>query len=309
MRVLMVVPPLVGHINPTIALGRALLDQGHTVAWCGYPAALSSRVPEGGALLALSHGLSEEDLASVKARGLGLRGAAAFKFLWEDLFFPLSRAMLAGVREAIRTWGPDVVVHDQQAFAGALAARLEGVPFVTSAATSAQLADPFDALPQLRTWLDDGVCALQREVGLSARPEGVLSPAAILAWSTRALVGEQAPLPPQTVLVGPAIAARRSAPFPWDRLDDRPLVLVSLGTVSIDIGERFFAATADAFSQLDDLQGVLVAPEGAVRTPDNLVCISSRWAPSLVISKRPGLPTCTPKLLCRGFPPKDRVCR
>jgi hypothetical protein len=34
MRVLFVVPPLTGHVNPTISVARALEARGHEVAWC-----------------------------------------------------------------------------------------------------------------------------------------------------------------------------------------------------------------------------------------------------------------------------------
>ena len=34
-RYLFVVPPMVGHVNPSIAVGRELLARGHDVAWAG----------------------------------------------------------------------------------------------------------------------------------------------------------------------------------------------------------------------------------------------------------------------------------
>ena len=34
-RFLFVVPPLAGHVNPTLAIGRALMQAGHEVAWVG----------------------------------------------------------------------------------------------------------------------------------------------------------------------------------------------------------------------------------------------------------------------------------
>jgi UDP:flavonoid glycosyltransferase YjiC (YdhE family) len=34
-RFLFVVPPLLGHIVPTVALGQGLADRGHQVAWAG----------------------------------------------------------------------------------------------------------------------------------------------------------------------------------------------------------------------------------------------------------------------------------
>ncbi len=287
---MIVVPPLVGHIQPTVALGQALLARGHDVVWVGYPTRLEGRVPPGGRLHALQHGMDDAALAAVKARGLGLRGAAAFKFLWEDLFFPLSRAMLDGVAEAVAAEQPDVIVHDQQAFAGALVARRAGIPLVTNAATSAQLSDPFDSLPQFRTWLQDGMASLAEAAGLPADPSQVASDTAILAWSTRALVGDAA-LPPQTVLVGPARGPRADAPpFAWDRLDDRPLVFVSLGTVSIDIGARFFEAAATVFAERPHLQGVLVAPPEAVQAPDNLLVAS--YVPQLDLLARSTAAVC-----------------
>ena len=36
-RFLIVVPPLVGHTNPTVSLGTELVGRGHDVAWTGHP--------------------------------------------------------------------------------------------------------------------------------------------------------------------------------------------------------------------------------------------------------------------------------
>lgn len=273
-RVLIVVPPLVGHINPTIALGNALHAAGHTVAWVGYPAALAERVPPWGEALLLPADIADVALDAVRDRGMGLRGAAAFKFLWEDLFLPLARAMLPGVDAAIAAWGPDVVVHDQQAFAGALAARRAGVRWVTSAATSAQLVDPFDTLPQFRTWLDERVVALQTEAGLDASAGGLLSPHAVIAWTTAALAGPDRAWPAHWHLVGPPIAPRSKAvPFPWEALDaSRDLILVSLGTVNADVGGRFFAEALTALRGMPDVQAVVVAPDGLLsEVPEHVI--------------------------------------
>lgn len=34
-RYLFVVPPMAGHVNPTLAVGRELAARGHAVAWTG----------------------------------------------------------------------------------------------------------------------------------------------------------------------------------------------------------------------------------------------------------------------------------
>lgn len=39
-RFLFVVPPLTGHINPTVAVGAELTARGHEVAWAGQTATL-----------------------------------------------------------------------------------------------------------------------------------------------------------------------------------------------------------------------------------------------------------------------------
>ena len=35
-RFLFVVPPLTGHVNPTVPVGQILMNRGHSVAWVGY---------------------------------------------------------------------------------------------------------------------------------------------------------------------------------------------------------------------------------------------------------------------------------
>lgn len=286
MRALMVVPPLAGHILPLAALARTLTDAGHDVAWAGFRDAIAPLVPDEATILDLDSPLSAEDYDALRAKGRGLRGARAFQFLFQDLFFPLADAMRPGVEAAARDWAADVLVVDQQTYAGALAARRLGLPFVTSAATSANLVDPFAALPKLRQWWQDGLVDLQRRHGLDGDAHGLLGPDAVIAWSTRDLVGP-AEVPPQTVFVGPALAraGRRAVDFPWDRLrDDVPKVLVSLGTVNAEIGGRFFAVACEALRDLP-VQAVLVAPDDLVHEPPPGAIVQS-FVPQLELLER-----------------------
>jgi MGT family glycosyltransferase len=259
-RILFVVPPLTGHVNPTVGLGQELAARGHDVAWAGYEEALRPLLGDA-AILQLSSELSDADYTALREEGAGLRGAAAFKFLWERLFFPLARWMTPGVDEAVDAWRADALVVDQQTFAGAIVGRRRGLPWATSAATSASLVDPIGALPQLRAWYEDGLQALQREHGLEPSPQGMLSPHAVIAWTTHALVGADRTFPPPWHLVGPAAAPRPvDVPFPWERLrSDRPKVLVSLGTVSAEAGGRFFREALAATEALG-VQAIVVAP-------------------------------------------------
>jgi len=42
MRFLFVVPPLTGHVNPTVSVARALAARGHDVAWAAHPGTVRS---------------------------------------------------------------------------------------------------------------------------------------------------------------------------------------------------------------------------------------------------------------------------
>ncbi|MFN7972744.1 MAG: hypothetical protein U0166_10410 [Acidobacteriota bacterium] len=79
-----------------------------------------------------------------------MRGLESLKFLWEDFLLPLARAMRGQVEEILAALRPDILVVDQQAIGGALAARRLGLPFATFATTSASVIDPFGDPPKIR---------------------------------------------------------------------------------------------------------------------------------------------------------------
>lgn len=285
-RVLIVVPPLTGHTNPTVAVGQELLARGHEVAWCGYPGFLRPLLPDGATIVAAGDDLPGDLVSAIEARAKGLRGAAALKFLWEDFLHPLADAMVSGVDAAVRLYRPDVMMVDQQAIAGALVARRNGIPWATSATTSADLVDPFENLPKLRSWVDQRLVEFQIEHGVpegDARPEAVrFSDDLVLAFTTTALVGEHHELPPHFRFIGPASAGRPTRDdFPWEWLDPRddpgrrPAVLVSLGTVNADAGTRFFEMAVEALGSAP-FQVVVVAPPDAIPDPPDNVLVRAR---------------------------------
>lgn len=56
-----VVPPLTGHINPTLSIGAALLQRGHEVAWISLDKNLSTKLPVGGELLLIQYDQTDEE--------------------------------------------------------------------------------------------------------------------------------------------------------------------------------------------------------------------------------------------------------
>jgi MGT family glycosyltransferase len=281
-RFLFVVPPLAGHVNPTIAVGAELASRGHYVAWAGHATVLASLLPQGSELFATDRTLATDDLRALFARAQGLRGAEAFRFLWKDFIIPLAEAMLPEVEVAVDQFVPDVLVVDQQALAGALVARRRGLRWATSATTSSELANPLAIFPTFGAWVAEELRTLQHRVGISAgeTAQGDLrfSEQLVLAFSTPELVGG-GPFPPKWLFIGPAIGPRSiSAEFPWSWLDpERQHVLITLGTVNAASGGRFLSAAVDAAARLvHRLQAIVVAPNGVVDSPppNVLVCPS-----------------------------------
>ena len=271
-RFLFVVPPLAGHVNPTVPVGAELASRGHNVAWCGHGSVIAPLLPAGAEVLATDDTLPAGELDSIVARSQGLRGAEAFRFLWKDFIIPLGEAMLPAVEAAVDYFEPDVLIADQQAIAGALVGRRRGARWATSATTSSELADPFAVFPLFGTWIADELRAFQRRTGVSEpdaeRGDLRFSEQLVLAFSTEALVGG-GPFPAEWRFVGPALGTRpASVHFPWAWLDPhRRHVLITLGTVNAASGERFLsAAVAAATALAGRVQAIVVAPDGLIES-------------------------------------------
>lgn len=287
---LFVVPPLTGHVNPTVSVGRELQRRGHDVAWCGYPDRIAHLLPDDVRLLAVADETPPDLVAAVTEQGRGKRGAAALKFLWEVVLLPLNRAMADGVRAAVRAERPDVAIVDQQALIGGIIAGTEAIPWATSATTSAELTDPLAETPKVDAWVRENLVQLQIDQGvptdLAAVRDPRFSPHLIVAFTTEALTGPLAGVDAPCAFVGPSISDRvDDTAFPWGWLDPaRPLVLVSLGTLNGVDGERFFTAASVAVEDLP-VQAVLIADPAMVPDPPANVLLADR-VPQLALLER-----------------------
>jgi MGT family glycosyltransferase len=285
---LFVVPPLAGHVNPTISVGRELMRRGHDVAWTGLPGAVDPLLPRDAMFLPCGSHEAMGHIDDLRDRSQGLRSAAAFKFLWESVLIPLAHAMHDGIEEAVEQWQPDVMIVDQQTLAGSAVAIRQGLPWATSATTTAELVDALAGLPRAEEWVEEQVAGFLETVGLTEDAEpGDLrcSDDLVLVFSTRRLVGEHRSYPPHFAFVGPSISDRpESDLFPWDWLEpDLPHVLVSLGTLNTAAGSRFFAVAAEALAG-EHLRAIFVAPPEAVPPASNLLV--RRRVPQLALMKR-----------------------
>ncbi|MFF3323637.1 glycosyltransferase [Streptomyces sp. NPDC002889] len=268
MRALFVVPPLAGHVNPTVAVAAELTARGHEVAWTGPAEVLSALLPAHVTLLPSGDHTGPGGYGALHGRWRDLRGVAALRFLWQEALIPLAHAMVPGVEAAVDTYDPDVLVVDQQALAGAVVARRRGLPWVTSATTTAEFTGPFAGFPKVGEWVTDRIAGFLADCGVPADWDPRFSDRLVLVFSTRELVGGNGAFPDHHAWVGPALGPRPSdaASFPWRRLDPaRRRVLVSLGTLNREAGVRFYAAVLKAAERLaEQVQLIVAAPAEVV---------------------------------------------
>ncbi|MFE3055851.1 glycosyltransferase [Nocardia sp. NPDC059239] len=276
-RFLFVVPPLAAHVHPTAAVGAELVDRGHVVAWAGHVDHIRPMLPAGARLIEVGYpddGAAEPVGSrqwgeSMQSRRQGMRGPTAFRFLWEEFLIPLATSMVAGVEAAVDDFCPDVMAVDQHTLAGALVARARRLPWATLAIMSAELVDAPG--PKLQAWVTERVNGFVRrfdDLGADTSEAGDLrfSEHLVLAFTTAALVGPLERFPDHYRFVGPSIYPRGGGDFPWDRLDPaRHHVLLTLGTVAGDVGQRFISTAIEAVEPMTDrIQLIVAAPPGSI---------------------------------------------
>ncbi|WP_131785196.1 glycosyltransferase [Protofrankia symbiont of Coriaria ruscifolia] len=266
-RFLFVVPPLTGHVNPAVGIAGELAERGHEVAVAGHAGVVGPLLTPGLTLLPLAGTLRDSDQAAVEEKSRKLRGPASLKFLWKDFLIPLAVSMVDEVEAKVDQFAPDVLVVDQQAVGAALVARRRALPWVTLATTSAELDDPYQLLPGVGQWVLDTLRGFQCSQGVPEHEARVgdlrFSDQLTLVCSVPRML-RTGGFPDHYGFVGVPLGRRPAAAFPWDWLDpDREHVLVSLGTVTREVGSRFLQVAADALQPLGHrLQAIVVAPPG-----------------------------------------------
>ncbi|MGH3239557.1 MAG: glycosyltransferase [Spirillospora sp.] len=283
-RFLFAVPPLAGHVNPAVAVAAELVRRGHKVAWTGHRPTLDPLLRPGSRVFSSVGDDFGRRLPQIWNDWLALRRFAALRFLWEEFVVPLGHAMMPGVEKAIDRFRPDAVVADQFVLAAPVAARHREIPWATSATTSAEFTRPLAGVPKVEQWIRDQLGAFQEHHGIDDLLDPRFSDHLVLIFSTGALVGDISLFPDHFAFVGPALGRPAPGAFPWDWLDGRPAVLVTLGTLNGPSGDRFFQVAADAVRDLD-VQAIFVAPPGAVADPPGNVLVRPQ-VPQLKLLER-----------------------
>jgi UDP:flavonoid glycosyltransferase YjiC (YdhE family) len=270
-RFLFVIVPVVAHLWPAVAIGDALAAGGHDVAWCGPEGDLRPLVGPGVTI----YPTGKRSYRAFREAG----GTAAVRELWEQYVLPLNRFIRGPVDRAVAEHQPDVVLADQYALAGAVAALRHGTGWATLAAGILELTPPAGE-PDLPGWVRAQVAHVREAAGLpgDGHLDLLFAPDLVIATTSRALTGT-APLPEQCVPVGAALGARRTDPgFPWEWWDPgRQHVLVTAGTLSAHLVQDFAARMMAALEPMAGrLQAVLNTAANVVPDPPPHVLVAPR---------------------------------
>ncbi|WP_183559797.1 glycosyltransferase [Mucilaginibacter sp. SP1R1] len=273
-----IVPPLTGHINPTLSMGGVLLERGHRVGWITLDQSLAAKLPAGGELLHISYEESDQqkqeseqylDIITKKI----VYGIDSIKFLYEEVLIPLNRHSYEGIASWLDKFEPDLVITDHQMFAGAIAATNKGLPYTTSVTAPAAI-KVMDELPKVHEWEVNQILSLQRELGIDTISSIACSDLLTMVFTSRDFFGEME-LPPYYKFTGPVIHRRpNNIIFDWIKFKaaDRPKVLVSIGTTfDHEHKKNFFAKVVEALGQEDITVVIVSDPALFDQWPNNFI--------------------------------------
>jgi zeaxanthin glucosyltransferase len=230
-RALFVVLAERGHVNPFVGPAQELARRGHTVAFYS-PCDLREPLARAG--------FSPGHVFVGRAAADGSRGQA-FAALVADsvrlsawiraLLLDTVPAEVERLTHVVREFRPDVIVADPMAYAAPIVAARAALPWAgLSTSLNPVVPDSWDstlittttALPREALFAEYGVPAPRFRVS------DCLSPWLNVAWTTPALLGRDVP---DVLLAGASLPlAARGDEAPSLALDDRPLVLMALGS-------------------------------------------------------------------------------
>jgi zeaxanthin glucosyltransferase len=265
-------PPVSGHLHPFGALGRELIARGHQVTLL-HMADLEPRArKEGLSFIVLGQSSHPPGTLPQSLATLGkLDGLAALRFTIKEVA-ATTRMMLRDGPAAICHAGIEALLVDQTEPAGAAIAGRLRIPFVTVCnalalnrepeipppftgwnyrpASWARLRNRFGYMLSDRTLkpVRNVVAEYRRQSGLPASrgPEDSFSPLLQISQQAQAFDFPRRQLPRTFHYLGPLRSAPvEPIPFPWNKVDGRPLVYASLGTLQ-NGKERIFRAFAEA---------------------------------------------------------------
>jgi zeaxanthin glucosyltransferase len=311
-----VTPPVAGHLHPFGALGREFIRRGHRVTVFHMPDLGPKVEAEGLEFVGIGETICPPGFLGDSLRRIGqLRGLGALRFTISQIC-RTTEMFLRDAPEAMRVAGVDALLVDQTEPAGGSIAEHLGIPFVTVCNALALNREP-EVPPAFSPWrYKTGWAARLRNRAGYAMEDWTMQPVrGILSrfrqewklpqlgsdelFSKLAQISQQPEafdfprreLPACFHYVGPLRGpGLLQVPFPWERLDGRPLIYASLGSLQTGKPEifRIFAeACAGLDVQLVIAHGGALKPCDAAALPGKPVVVA--WAPQRELLARAAL--------------------
>jgi zeaxanthin glucosyltransferase len=307
-------PPVRGHLNPFLALAQELQRRSHRVTVFQMPDLESGVRAEEVDFIPI--GVKDHPVGSLpqSLAELGrLSGLSALRFTVRAVA-KTTEMTCRDAPGAIRAAGVDMLLVDQTEPAGGSVAEHLGIPFVTVCNALALNREP-DVPPPFSPWnysqsawarirnrlgyaVSDRILAPVHQVLAHYRRRWKLPPhkGAEDSYSRLAQISQQPrefdfprrELPSCFHYVGPLRSAERhKMHFPWERLDGRPLIYSSLGTLQNGKTD-LFRCFVEACKGLD-VQLVIAgrSPESLGPLPENVIAVA--YAPQLELLQKASL--------------------
>jgi len=310
-----VCPELSGHLNPMMSLARAIEARGHHVTF--YQRLISKSKIEAAGFAYRAFGEKEfpvEHIRTDLANLAKLSGIAALRFTIR-IFEQRMAACLRDVPAMARADGIGAMLIDETTWEGGTIAEYLKIPFVT--VSNAMIIYPEDRVPPFfTTWpYRDGFLSRLRNrclygylrrtsrqllnrvndermrLGLPTHTDGRHVGSQILRISQQVAEFDfpRVEPPPNLKYVGPMVdpGVREVAAFPFDRLDGKPLIYASMGTLQNRLSKTFscIAAACDGIdAQLVISLGGAGQPESLGELPGNPIVVE--FAPQLELIRR-----------------------
>ena len=304
-------PPVRGHVNPFLALAQELQGRGHRVTVFHMPDLEGSVRQEGVDFVPIGANIHPLGSLAQSLHELGeLSGLAALRFTVQAIA-KTTEMICRDAPQAIHEAGVDMLLVDQTEPAGGSVAEHLGIPFVTVCNALALNREP-DVPPAFSPWAyresawarlrnrfgyaaSDWILAPVRRVLADYRkrwklpaftsPEDSYSPLAQISQLPREFDFPRRSLPSCFHYVGPLRSSQRhKIDFPWERLDGRPLIYSSLGTLQ-NTKTNLFQCFIEACAGLD-VQLVIAgrSQESLGPLPENV--IAAAYAPQLELLEK-----------------------
>lgn len=313
-KIAVVCPPLPGHLNPLFALARTLQHREHSPIFFHIPAIAASVRAQGLAFAPIGNA-STAALAESIRRMSAAQGLSSLR-LAVDAARKTTRLLCDELPAAFERAQIDLVLADQNEPAAATVAQHLGLPFISVCPSlplnrEPDIPPPFVPWPyrtttaaRLRNRLGYGLSDLlispinrtlnryRRRWGLRpvSRPDDTFSPQAQLSQMVREFDFPRPELPASFHYLGP-FCDLTAAPlaFPFDRLNGKPVIYASIGTLQ-DPDSRYFQVIAAACCDLD-AQLVIATGGESDHLPHNLPGspLVVRYAPQLEVLSRASL--------------------